>query len=117
SGRGRMARRKAASAGSPAELPLVDVKEKKAPRKDEEGGEAAYLPGGGPLTPEYAEFSGMVNSRVPTALRDLFTVREAATPTPLAEVQEALDLVRRHFRGAAMSHRALTRQSHPDLPA
>lgn len=51
----RMALRKAAQAGA-AELPQV-VPTKERNQIDEEGGEAAYLPKDGPLTPEYAEFS------------------------------------------------------------
>jgi glutamate synthase domain-containing protein 2/glutamate synthase domain-containing protein 3 len=59
----------------------------------------------------------MVNSRVPTALRDLLNLKPAAEPTPLDETMPALELVRKHFKGAAMSHGALTRNSHQDIAA
>ena len=36
-------------------------------------------------TPEYAEFSALVNARVPTVLRDLFTLRTDVIPVPVAE--------------------------------
>src|SRR5437868_11839304 len=66
----------------------------------------------GVLSKEYLDFSNMVAGRTPTVLRDLFAVKKSAEPVPPAEVQEALDIVRHHFRGAALSHGALTRDSH-----
>src|SRR5262249_22171763 len=62
-------------------------------------------------------FAKMVNTRTPTVLRDLFHVKLGAQSVPLDEVQTALDLVQNHFRGAAMSHGALTRNSHQDITA
>jgi glutamate synthase domain-containing protein 1 len=64
---------------------------------------------------EYLDFSDLVSARTPTVLRDLFAVKRATRPAPLAEVQAVPDLVRQHFRGAAMSHGALTRDSHETL--
>ncbi len=113
----RMALRKAAQAGAAAELPLAEEMKKERADRDEEGGETAYLPQDGPLTPEYAEFSALVNARVPTVLRDLFTLRTGGSTVPLAQTQSGLDLVQQHFRGAAMSHGALTRNSHQDIAA
>jgi glutamate synthase domain-containing protein 2/glutamate synthase domain-containing protein 3/glutamate synthase domain-containing protein 1 len=69
------------------------------------------------LSTQYLDFSNMVTQRVPTVLRDLFALRMSGTPAPLAEVQPALDIIRGHFRGAAMSHGALTGASHQTLAA
>jgi len=117
----RMALRKAAIAGSAASLPVADPNPgRKAEPEGEGGGEAAYLPAASnPLTstPEYTEFSSMISARTPTCLRDLFTLAESENPVDLAEVQPGIDLVRNHFRGAAMSHGALTRSSHQDIAA
>src|SRR5262249_47636216 len=116
----RMALRKAAISGS---LPLATEDEAGSASegadepKSDEGGEAAYLTPGGALTSDYQEFSKLVNARVPTVLRDLFTIEKSATPAPLDQIQPAIDLVRNHFRGAAMSHGALTRASHQDTAA
>jgi glutamate synthase domain-containing protein 2/glutamate synthase domain-containing protein 1/glutamate synthase domain-containing protein 3 len=115
----RMALRKAALSGSAAALPQVDATEgEPAP---EDGGEDAYLPkpvkGADSLTQDYREFSDMVNRRVPTCLRDLFRLRDTEKPVPVEETQDALSLVRHHFRGAAMSHGALTKRSHQDIAA
>src|SRR5262249_22298391 len=102
----RMALRKAALSGSAAALPQVDAAEPEPAPED--GVEAADLPkpakGVDSLTQEYRDFSDMVNRRVPTCLRDLFQLRCADKPVPVEETQNALCLVREHFRGAAMSH-------------
>jgi glutamate synthase domain-containing protein 2/glutamate synthase domain-containing protein 3 len=120
----RMALRKAALSGGPAALPLVEPEKPTRETKDgeaaEEGGEAAYQnpPRPGALSEDYSAFSKMVNQRTPTVLRDIFGVRQAAEPqVPLEEVQEALEMVREHFRGAAMSHGALSRNSHQTIAA
>jgi glutamate synthase domain-containing protein 2/glutamate synthase domain-containing protein 1/glutamate synthase domain-containing protein 3 len=118
----RMALRKAALSGSSAPLPQVDPNaEESQTAGPEEGGEDAYASRPAKtvdgLTQEYLEFSRMVNQRVPTCLRDLFRIRPAEHPVPLEEIQPALDLVRQHFRGAAMSHGALTKRSHQDIAA
>ena len=115
----RMALRKAALSGSAAALPQVDATEEDTRPGPEDGGEDAYLPkpakGADSLTREYLDFSEMVNRRVPTCLRDLFRLRNADQPVPVEETQDAHDLVRHHFRGAAMSHGALTKRSHQDI--
>jgi glutamate synthase (ferredoxin) len=117
----RMALRKAALSGSAAALPQVDAGEGDGPPAPEDGGEDAYtsknLKSADSLTRDYADFSDMVNRRVPTCLRDLLRLRFADSPVPLEETQQALDLVRNHFRGAAMSHGALTKRSHQDICA
>ena len=116
----RMALRKASVAGSsPANSDIEDNDTRSSPKRDDEsGGESAYMPSTAPsISTEYRDFSQMVNTRTPTVLRDLFKLRHADTPIPEAEVQTALDLVRYHFRGAAMSHGALTRHSHQDIAA
>jgi glutamate synthase (ferredoxin) len=89
----------------------------------ETGGESAYeqklsenLAAKGELSKDYLEFSNLVNHRVPTVLRDLFLIKRGQ-PVPLADVQAALEIVRHHFRGAAMSHGALTRDSHQTIAA
>ena len=53
----------------------------------------------------------------PTVLRDLFLVKRAGAGVAVEEVQPALDLIRNHFRGAAMSHGALTGASHKTIAA
>jgi glutamate synthase domain-containing protein 2/glutamate synthase domain-containing protein 1/glutamate synthase domain-containing protein 3 len=69
------------------------------------------------LTREYVDFSSMIEHRTPTALRDLFLIKRGEPSVPPEELQPALDIVRNHFRGAAMSHGALTRDSHQTIAA
>jgi glutamate synthase domain-containing protein 2/glutamate synthase domain-containing protein 1/glutamate synthase domain-containing protein 3 len=84
--------------------------------RSEEGGESAYV--GEPERKEdYLDFARLVNTRTPAVLRDLFALRPAGPAMAVEETQAALDLVRNHFRGAAMSHGALTRNSHQDIAA
>ncbi len=132
----RMALRKAALAGSAASLPVVDPEAdggREAPGEiTEAGGEDAYQKTGkkkslrGPKvednSPEagekaYREFTDLVNNRTLTVLRDLFLLNPQEPPVAIEEVQDALDLVRNYFRGAAMSHGALTRDSHETIAA
>jgi glutamate synthase domain-containing protein 2/glutamate synthase domain-containing protein 3 len=115
----RMALRKAALSGTAAPLPQVEpVGNAGRAAGPEDGGEDAYSPRPADgLTREYLDFSEMVNRRVPTCLRDLLRIKPAERPIPLQETQPALDLVRNHFRGAAMSHGALTKRSHQDIAA
>ncbi len=130
----RMALRKAATA-TPASGGSYPPGDEDGERPADEGGEDAYArklaenlhAAGetaddgttplGVLSKEYLDFSNMVNQRTPTVLRDLFVLREAPAPAPLEEVQPALEIVRHHFRGAAMSHGALTRDSHQTIAA
>jgi len=111
----RMALRKAATALSPV--------------ISEEGGEDAYANqmerakearaelAPGELTKEYSAFSNIIMTRPPTVLRDLFLIKFASKSTLLEEVMPALTMVREHFRGAAMSHGALTKVSHETIAA
>jgi glutamate synthase domain-containing protein 2/glutamate synthase domain-containing protein 1/glutamate synthase domain-containing protein 3 len=89
--------------------------------EDGGGGEAAYQAqpekSDEGLSKEYLTFSNMVAHRTPTVLRDVFLIKRGEQTVPVAEVQDALDIVRRHFRGAAMSHGALTRDSHQTISA
>src|SRR5262249_29605083 len=101
-----------------ASLPLVDNGDTPEPEPEpqsEEGGEAAYT--NAAQTPAYQEFTKLVNNRAPTVLRDLFAIKTAGSAGNVEEVQAALDLVRQHFRGDAMSHGALTKSSHQDIAA
>src|SRR5439155_14007336 len=109
----RMALRKAAQTDSDAARPT----------EDEAGGESAYahkltenLAAKGELSKDYLDFSHLVNHRVPTVLRDLFLLRRGQA-VPLTDVHAALDIVQKHFLGAAMSHGALTRDSHSTIAA
>jgi glutamate synthase domain-containing protein 2/glutamate synthase domain-containing protein 3 len=79
--------------------------------------EAAAKASDAGLSQQYLDFSNLVTQRPPTVLRDLFAVKKAAQALPVTEVQPAIDLIRRHFRGAAMSHGALTGASHQTLAA
>ena len=63
----------------------------------------------------YEQFAALVNLRQPAAPRDLFRLKQTDPSAPLAEVEPALDLLRSHFRGAAMSHGALTRIAHEHI--
>ncbi|MCY2944584.1 MAG: hypothetical protein DWI28_01065 [Planctomycetota bacterium] len=119
----RMALRKAAMAGSAANLPMSSAAGAKPPEAlSDEGGESAYISAqaqvlANPISNEYTDFSKMVSDRTPTCLRDLFNLAEAENPLPIEEVQDGLDLIQNHLRGAAMSHGALTRASHQDIAA
>lgn len=129
----RMALRKASVAGAPTSLPTVDNAQSPGPNlTHEEGGEAAYSSKPaktslrGPVVEEYSpegaakaydDFTTLVNERVPTVLRDMFSVPSVSEPVDVSEVQAAKDLIQNHFRGAAMSHGALTRDSHETIAA
>jgi len=108
----RMALRKAAMAGA-IRLPLRSDPRPSRLAESEAGGEDAYAR---VLTPEYDAFTQLVSNRTPTVLRDLFAL-VPGTPVPLHEVQSARDLAANHFRAAAMSHGALTKEAHQDIAA
>jgi len=63
---------------------------------------------------DWQQYADAVNSRPPSALRDLLRLKPAATPTPLSEVAEAGDLLRR-FDTAAISLGALSPEAHEAL--
>ncbi|OWK46833.1 glutamate synthase-related protein [Fimbriiglobus ruber] len=95
------------------------------PEPEEGGGEMAYT--APPETPnpdarlnvglKFEKFSEMIRTRPPTVLRDLFRVKLSGPAVPVNEVQLGVDLIRNHFRGAAMSHGALTGASHMTIAA
>ena len=67
---------------------------------------------------KFDKFSDMVKSRPPTVLRDLFTIKKPTQPgISKDEVQAADAMVKELFRGAAMSHGALTGASHMTIAA
>jgi glutamate synthase domain-containing protein 2/glutamate synthase domain-containing protein 1/glutamate synthase domain-containing protein 3 len=106
-------------------MALRDAVKEAHPEPEQGGGEMAYTAPPSEDDPEaekrvadkFVKFTEMVNTRVPTVLRDLFLVKRAPTPTPTAEIQPGLDIIRKHFRGAAMSHGALTGASHMTIAA
>lgn len=106
-------------------MALRDAVREAHPEPDGGGGEVAYTrppDHEDPSAPsrvagKFAKFTDLVNTRVPTVIRDLFTVKKSGTSSNQDEVQSALDLIRHHFRGAAMSHGALTGASHMTIAA
>jgi glutamate synthase domain-containing protein 2/glutamate synthase domain-containing protein 1/glutamate synthase domain-containing protein 3 len=94
---------------------------------NDNGGEMAYtIPPAEPvpadatleLGTKFGKFSKMVADRPPTVLRDLFRIGASGRPAVDAgDVMAAADLVKNHFRGAAMSHGALSGNSHMTLAA
>ncbi len=88
-----------------------------------EGGEADYAQkrqldqAERDLSKEYLSFTQLINTRPPTVLRDLFLLKPGDAPIARSDVQSALSLVQDHFRGAAMSHGALTGIAHQTLAA
>jgi len=97
---------------------------KEAHPEPEGGGEMAYTAppqeadstAPGRVAEKFVKFTDMVNTRVPTVLRDLFTVKTGTT-VPHEQVQDAGNIIANHFRGAAMSHGALTGASHMTIAA
>jgi len=108
------------------------------PEPEQGGGEMAYTAPPAEIDPgaaqrvadKFVKFTDLVSARVPTVLRDLFhvaaalptvpkqTVQERQASPPLYEgVQPALEIIRTCFRGAAMSHGALTGASHMTIAA
>ena len=105
---------------------LRDAVKEAHPEPELEGGEMAYT--APPADPDplvlhrvemkFETFSNMVRTRPPTVLRDLFLIdKSKLTPIDPSEVTAASDIVRDHFRGAAMSHGALTGASHMTIAA
>jgi glutamate synthase domain-containing protein 2/glutamate synthase domain-containing protein 1/glutamate synthase domain-containing protein 3 len=106
-------------------MALRDAVKEAHPEPEGGGGEMAYTAppeetdANAPqrVADKFVKFTNMVNTRVPTVLRDLFTVQHSKTPRPLEEIQPADNIIRNHFRGAAMSHGALTGASHMTIAA
>ncbi|WP_312770415.1 glutamate synthase large subunit [Pseudoxanthomonas mexicana] len=63
---------------------------------------------------DWQAYADAVNSRPPSALRDLLQLKKADVPTPLDEVADASDLLRR-FDTAAISLGALSPEAHEAL--
>ena len=93
---------------------------------NDNGGEMAYTAppptlnadGHAKMEARFGKFSKMVADRPPTVLRDLFRIVEGTRPAvPVESVVPAAELVREHFRGAAMSHGALSGNSHMTIAA
>jgi glutamate synthase domain-containing protein 2/glutamate synthase domain-containing protein 3 len=105
-------------------MALRDAVKEAHPEPELGGGELAYTaPPDHPdptaeqrVAEKFVKFSDLVSNRVPTVLRDLFLVKKG-TPVAVSEVQPALEIIRKHFRGAAMSHGALTGASHMTIAA
>jgi glutamate synthase domain-containing protein 2/glutamate synthase domain-containing protein 3 len=106
-------------------MALRDAVKEAHPEPEVGGGETAYTAppegadAGAPqrVADKFVKFTDMVNGRVPTVLRDLFAVKFGSAPIPLERVQAAAAIVRDTFRGAAMSHGALTGASHMTIAA
>ena len=63
---------------------------------------------------DWQAYADAVNNRPPSALRDFLTLKKADAPTPLDEVADASDLLRR-FDTAAISLGALSPEAHEAL--
>ena len=63
---------------------------------------------------DWQAYADAVNSRPPSALRDLLRLKKADVPTPLEQVADASDLLRR-FDTAAISLGALSPEAHEAL--
>lgn len=106
-------------------MALRDAVKEAHPEPEPGGGEMAYTAppqevdeeAPGRVAEKWVKFTDMVNTRPPTVLRDLFLVKRSNQASSTAEIQPALDLIRNHFRGAAMSHGALTGASHQTIAA
>ena len=102
------------------------VKEAHPEPEDGGGGEMAYTAPPAEADPlvlhrvevKFESFSNMVRTRPPTVLRDLFQIKRGTAPAvTVADVMPAADMAKAHFRGAAMSHGALTGASHMTIAA
>ncbi|HVL13303.1 MAG TPA: glutamate synthase-related protein [Gemmata sp.] len=106
-------------------MALRDAVKEAHPEPEQGGGEIAYTAPPAEQDPaatgrvelKFDKFTKMIGERPPTVLRDLFGVKKAATPTDLDAVESGLDIIRNCFRGAAMSHGALTGASHMTIAA
>jgi len=106
-------------------MALRDAVKEAHPEPEQGGGEMAYTAPPTEHDPEadkrvgekFVKFTDLVSNRVPTVLRDLFHLRTAAKPLDLDQVEPARDIIKNCFRGAAMSHGALTGASHMTIAA
>jgi glutamate synthase domain-containing protein 2/glutamate synthase domain-containing protein 3 len=106
-------------------MALRDAVKEAHPEPEQGGGEMAYTappseddPGADKrVADKFVKFTDMVSTRVPTVLRDLFGVRRSASGLAAKDVEPAIAIIRNCFRGAAMSHGALTGASHMTIAA
>src|SRR5262249_12868585 len=106
-------------------MALRDAVREAHPEPEQDGGEMAYTAPPQEEDPEasqrvaskFVKFTEMVNTRVPTVIRDLFNVKRATKGTLINQIPPAIEIIRTHFRGAAMSHGALTGASHMTIAA
>jgi len=107
-------------------MALRDAVKEAHPEPEMGGGEIAYTAPPEDADPhkllrvevKFENFSGMVRMRPPTVLRDLFIIRKTGLPPiPVEDVMSNHELIGKHFRGAAMSHGALTGASHMTIAA
>jgi glutamate synthase (ferredoxin) len=106
-------------------MALRDAVKEAHPEPEPGGGETAYTAPPEESDPDapqrvadkWPKFTDMVNTRPPTVIRDLFLVKRAPKAIDLNDVQPGIDLIVNHFRGAAMSHGALTAASHQTIAA
>jgi glutamate synthase domain-containing protein 2/glutamate synthase domain-containing protein 1/glutamate synthase domain-containing protein 3 len=106
-------------------MALRDAVKEAHPEPEMGGGELAYTAPPEETDPDapqrvadkFVKFTDMILKRPATVLRDLFVVKRAAHAVPIVDVQPGIDLIRKHFRGAAMSHGALTGASHQTIAA
>ncbi|MEZ6142976.1 MAG: glutamate synthase-related protein [Zavarzinella sp.] len=106
-------------------MALRDAVREAHPEPEVQGGEMVYSAPPEVHDPEadarvadkYIRFTDMVNTRPPTVIRDLFSIQQTEQSLPMDKVMTSLDLIVNHFRGAAMSHGALTAASHQTLAA
>jgi glutamate synthase domain-containing protein 2/glutamate synthase domain-containing protein 3 len=106
-------------------MALRDAVKEAHPEPEMGGGELAYTAPPTVIDPaahhrvseKFVKFTDMITARPVTVLRDLFLFKRASAPIPLEKVQPSLELIRERFRGAAMSHGALTGASHQTIAA
>ncbi|HVK08071.1 MAG TPA: glutamate synthase-related protein [Gemmataceae bacterium] len=105
-------------------MALRDAVKEAHPEPEHGGGEMAYAAppqddpeAAGRVAGKWPKFTDMVNTRPPTVIRDLFNIKRTGPALDVKDVQPAIDLIQNHFRGAAMSHGALTGASHQTIAA
>jgi glutamate synthase domain-containing protein 2/glutamate synthase domain-containing protein 3 len=65
---------------------------------------------------EFEKFTAMVDQRTPIAIRDLLEIESSEkNKVDPEEVESPEEIIRKYFRGAAMSHGALKRAAHQDI--
>jgi glutamate synthase domain-containing protein 2/glutamate synthase domain-containing protein 3 len=62
----------------------------------------------------YKEFAKIVNTRVPSSLRDLLEIKSDRAPIPIEEVESEYEIVKR-FTTQAMSFGALSKEAHETI--